>query len=54
MKKQRVLAYKLATTVNFDELNEIHGGNNQVGPIFIPTLRVTGRPILPDTDNDNH
>lgn len=51
MENQRVLAYKLATVVNIEELDEISGGNI-AGPIIIPTLRITGRPLLPDSLND--
>lgn len=51
MENQRVLAYTLATLVEPDEFDDISGGD---GPIIIPTIRVTGAPLLPDTLPDTH
>lgn len=57
MEKPRALAYKLSKEFNLSELAEISGGaycGSIRGKIFIPTVKVTGRPLLPDTECDSH
>lgn len=51
MEIQRVLAHTLATIIEADELEDISGG---AGPIVIPTLKITGAPLIPDTIHDSH
>lgn len=51
MEEQRVLAFTLATIIESEELDHIFGG---IGPIVIPTVRVTGGPMFPDTTSDSH
>lgn len=50
----RTLAYKLATVIKLDELDNVAGGNQQF-QINIPTVKITGGPMTPDFigDGDN-
>lgn len=51
MDEQRVLAYNVATVIDAEELDNIFGG---IGPIIIPTIIVTGAPLIPDSSRDSH
>lgn len=50
MEEKRTLAYQLATILDEKELDQIFGGSN---PIIIPTITVTGAPLLPDSIPDH-
>lgn len=50
-KAQRTLAYHVATIIDEEELNHIFGG---AGPFVIPTIVITGAPLMPDSARDNH
>ncbi len=48
--EQRTLAYHVATLVDEKELHHIFGGT---GHFIIPTIIVTGGPLVPDTARDS-
>lgn len=50
MEEQRVLAYNVATVIDQEELDHIFGG---IGPFIIPTVMITGAPLIPDTTRDS-
>ncbi len=51
MVEQRTLAYNVATVIDTEELDNIFGG---IGTIIIPTIVVTGAPLIPDSARDSH
>lgn len=53
MNKPRTLAYELAREFDLNELEKVSGGDGIRGKIFIPTVKVTGRPLIPDTECDS-
>jgi len=50
MDNHRVLAYTLATVIPPEDHDDITGG---AGPIIIPTIKITGAPLIPDTVRDS-
>ena len=55
MDEQRALAFNIAQTIAPEELDQIFGGASDTGGfIIIPTLVVTGAPLIPDTTPDTH